>query len=168
MIRIAKSYRITSIADFIASRYGKSHLLGRLVTIITVVGIIPYIALQLKAVSMGYAVLTGMHDEQHHPMRVVHWFQDSTLYVAMILGIFTILFGARHLDATERHEGMVAAIAFESVVKLVAFLAWASSSPTASSMASATSSGGPTTIRSWPAADLSGGPASRTTAAGSR
>lgn len=123
MIRIAKSYRITSIADFIASRYGKSHLLGGLVTVITVVGIIPYIALQLKAVSMGYAVLTGMHDEQHHPMRVVHWFQDSTLYVAVILGIFTILFGARHLDATERHEGMVAAIAFESVVKLVAFLA---------------------------------------------
>jgi Na+/proline symporter/nitrogen-specific signal transduction histidine kinase len=123
MIRIAKSYRITSIADFIASRYGKSRLLGGLVTIITVVGIIPYIALQLKAVSMGYAVLTGVHDEQYHPMRVVHWFQDSTLYVAVVLGIFTILFGARHLDATERHEGMVAAIAFESVVKLVAFLA---------------------------------------------
>jgi Na+/proline symporter len=59
MIRIAKSYRITSIADFIASRYGKSHLLGGLVTVITVVGIIPYIALQLKAVSIGYAVLTG-------------------------------------------------------------------------------------------------------------
>ncbi len=123
MIRIAKSYRITSIADFIASRYGKSRLLGGLVTVITVFGIIPYIALQLKAVSMGYAVLTGMHDEQHHPMRVVHWFQDSTLYVAIVLGIFTILFGARHLDATERHEGMVAAIAFESVVKLIAFLA---------------------------------------------
>jgi Na+/proline symporter/signal transduction histidine kinase len=123
MIRIAKSYRITSIADFIASRYGKSHLLGGLVTVITVVGIIPYIALQLKAVSMGYAVLTGVHDEQYHPIRVVHWFQDSTLYVAVILGIFTILFGARHLDATERHEGMVAAIAFESVVKLIAFLA---------------------------------------------
>ncbi len=123
MIRIAKSYRITSIADFIASRYGKSHLLGGLVTVITVVGIIPYIALQLKAVSMGYAVLTGVHDEQYHPMRVVHWFQDSTLYVAIILGVFTILFGARHLDATERHEGMVAAIAFESVVKLIAFLA---------------------------------------------
>ena len=123
MIRIAKSYRITSIADFIASRYGKSHLLGGLVTVITVVGIIPYIALQLKAVSMGYAVLIGVHDAQYHPMQVVHWFQDSTLYVAIILSIFAILFGARHLDAMERHEGMVAAIAFESVVKLVAFLA---------------------------------------------
>lgn len=122
MIRIAKSYRITSIADFIASRYGKSHLLGGLVTVITVVGIIPYIALQLKAVSMGYTVLTGAGAEQAHSLRVAHWFQDSTLYVAIVLGIFTILFGARHLDATERHEGMVAAIAFESLVKLVAFL----------------------------------------------
>jgi Na+/proline symporter/nitrogen-specific signal transduction histidine kinase len=122
MIRIAKSYRITSIADFIASRYGKSHLLGGLVTVITVVGIIPYIALQLKAVSIGYAVLIGADVEQAYSLRVAHWFQDSTLYVAIILGIFTILFGARHLDATERHEGMVAAIAFESVVKLIAFL----------------------------------------------
>lgn len=123
MIRIAKSYRITSIADFIASRYGKSHLLGGLVTIITVVGIIPYIALQLKAVSMGYALLTGAGPEQVYSARVTHWFQDGTLYIAILLGVFTILFGARHLDATERHEGMVAAIAFESLVKLVAFLA---------------------------------------------
>jgi Na+/proline symporter/signal transduction histidine kinase len=122
MIRIAKSYRITSIADFIASRYGKSHLLGGLVTVITVVGIIPYIALQLKAVSIGYAVLIGADVEQAYSLKVAHWFQDSTLYVAIILGIFTILFGARHLDATERHEGMVAAIAFESIVKLIAFL----------------------------------------------
>ncbi|MBI1906899.1 MAG: histidine kinase [Rhodocyclales bacterium] len=122
MIRIAKSYRITSIADFIASRYGKSHLLGGLVTIITVVGIIPYIALQLKAVSSGYAVLTGGNGSSFHPTTVSHWLHDSTLYVALILALFTILFGARHLDATERHEGMVAAIAFESVVKLVAFL----------------------------------------------
>jgi Na+/proline symporter/nitrogen-specific signal transduction histidine kinase len=122
MIRIAKSYRVTSIADFIASRYGKSHLLGGLVTIITVVGIIPYIALQLKAVSSGYAVLTGGGGSQFHPTTVTHWLHDSTLYVALILALFTILFGARHLDATERHEGMVAAIAFESVVKLVAFL----------------------------------------------
>jgi len=122
MIRIAKSYRITSIADFIASRYGKSHLLGGLVTLITVVGIIPYIALQLKAVSIGYAVLTGIDANQIHSLRVAHWFQDSTLYVAVILGVFTILFGARHLDATERHEGLVAAIAFETIVKLVAFL----------------------------------------------
>lgn len=123
MIRIAKTYRITSIADFIASRYGKSHLLGGLVTIITVIGIIPYIALQLKAIASGYAVLTASPDDGFRTVHAAYWFQDSTLYVAIILAVFTILFGARHLDATERHEGMVAAIAFESVVKLVAFLA---------------------------------------------
>jgi hypothetical protein len=123
MIRIAKTYRITSIADFIASRYGKSHLLGGLVTIIAVVGMVPYIALQLKAVSSGYAVLTGRHDDYFYPVGLGGWLHDSTLYVALTLAVFTVLFGARHLDATERHEGMVAAIAFESVVKLLAFLA---------------------------------------------
>lgn len=123
MIRIAKAYRITSIADFIASRYGKSHLLGGLVTIITVIGIIPYIAIQLKAIATGYALLTHDSVDGFRAVHETHWFQDSTLYVALILAVFTILFGARHLDATERHEGMVAAIAFESVVKLVAFLA---------------------------------------------
>ncbi|MDT3672188.1 MAG: sensor histidine kinase [Aromatoleum sp.] len=122
MIRIAKTYRITSIADFIASRYGKSHLLGGLVTIIAVIGMVPYIALQLKAVSSGYAVLTGERDERFFPMQTDNWLQDGTLYVALTLAVFTVLFGTRHLDATERHEGMVAAIAFESVVKLVAFL----------------------------------------------
>lgn len=123
MIRIAKTYRITSIADFIASRYGKSHLLGGLVSIITVIGIIPYIALQLKAIATGYALLTHDSVTTFQAVHVAHWLQDSTLYVALILALFTILFGARHLDATERHEGMVAAIAFESIVKLVAFLA---------------------------------------------
>ncbi|WP_332673605.1 sensor histidine kinase [Aromatoleum sp.] len=122
MIRIAKTYRITSIADFIASRYGKSHLLGGLVTVIAVIGMVPYIALQLKAVSSGYAVLTGDRDEGFFPMPADNWVQDGTLYVALTLAVFTVLFGTRHLDATERHEGMVAAIAFESVVKLVAFL----------------------------------------------
>ena len=122
MIRIAKTYRITSIADFIASRYGKSHLLGGLVTVIAVIGMVPYIALQLKAVSSGYAVLTGARDDGFFPVPAAHWAQDGTLYVALTLAVFTVLFGTRHLDATERHEGMVAAIAFESVVKLIAFL----------------------------------------------
>jgi Na+/proline symporter/nitrogen-specific signal transduction histidine kinase len=117
MIRIAKTYRITSIADFVGSRYGKSPLLAGLVTLIAVVGIVPYIALQLKAVSAGYAVLTG-GGAGDSP----HWSQDSTFYVALALAGFTMIFGARQLDTTERHEGMVAAIAFESLVKLVAFL----------------------------------------------
>ena len=121
MIRIAKAYRITSIADFIGSRYGKSPLLAGLVTLIAVVGIVPYIALQLKGVSAGYALLTSPLGVNPEPL--LHWSQDSTFYVALALAGFAMVFGARHLDTTERHEGMVAAIAFESVVKLVAFLA---------------------------------------------
>ena len=124
MVRIGKAHRITSIADFIASRYGKSHLLGGLVTVIAVLGVIPYIALQLKAVSSSYAILI------HYPDIImpakagtVSWMADTTLYIALIMAAFTILFGTRHLDATERHEGMVAAVAFESVVKLVIFMA---------------------------------------------
>ena len=118
MIRITRTYRITSIADFIASRYGKSPLLAGAVTLITVVGIVPYIALQLKAVSAGYAVLTappaGPPDAP--------WWRDTAFYVALVMAGFTMVFGARHLDSAERHEGMVAAVAFESVVKLAAFL----------------------------------------------
>ncbi len=121
MIRIAKTYRITSIADFISSRYGKSPLLAGVVTLITVVGIIPYIALQLKGISVAYAVLTTPLDQ---PLITdQYWWQESTFYIALLLAGFTMVFGARHLDNTERHEGMVAAIAFESLVKLVAFLA---------------------------------------------
>ncbi|MFG1206689.1 ATP-binding protein [Xanthobacter flavus] len=119
MIRIAHTYRITSIADFIASRYGKSPLVAAVVTLITVVGIVPYIALQLKAVSAGYTVLTATGAHAAAPT----WWQDGTLLVALALALFTILFGTRHLDSAERHEGMVAAVAAESLVKLVAFLA---------------------------------------------
>ena len=121
MIRIARTYRITSVADFIASRYGKSPLIAGLVTLITVVGIIPYIALQLKAISSGYAMLTIPAGQT--VVTEPGWWQDSTLYVALALAGFIMLFGTRHLDMTERHEGMVAAIAFESLVKLIAFLA---------------------------------------------
>ncbi|MEX8520171.1 MAG: ATP-binding protein [Leptothrix sp. (in: b-proteobacteria)] len=120
MIRIARSYRITSIADFIASRYGKSPLLAGLVALITVIGIVPYIALQLKAVSVGYTLLTAGPGSG---ASAAAWWNDSAFYVALVLAAFTMVFGARHLDASERHEGMVAAIAFESLVKLGAFLA---------------------------------------------
>jgi len=120
MIRIAREYRITSIADFVASRYGKSPGLAALVTLITVVGIVPYIALQLKAVSSGYRLLT---EAPGAPAADLVWWRDGTLLVALALAAFTILFGTRHLDSAERHEGMVAAIAAESLVKLAAFLA---------------------------------------------
>ncbi len=118
MIRIARAYRLTSIADFIASRHGKSPSLAALVTVIAVVGIVPYMALQLKAVATGFELLTGTGDGASEP-----WWQDSTLYIALVLAGFAMMFGTRHLDATERHEGLVAAIAVESVVKLGAFLA---------------------------------------------
>jgi Na+/proline symporter/signal transduction histidine kinase len=124
MVRISKVNRITSIADFISARYGKSALLGGLVTVIAVVGIIPYIALQLKAVSTSFLILLQYPEVVMPPKgQAVALLQDTALYVALLLGAFAVLFGTRHLETTERHEGMVAAIAFESLVKLLAFLA---------------------------------------------
>ena len=118
MVRIARTYRITSIADFIASRYGKSRALAAIVTLLALVGVVPYVALQLKAVASGYGVLTGSLGQG-----TASGAQGVALIVALVLAGFTIAFGTRHLDNTERHEGMVAAIAAESVVKLLAFLA---------------------------------------------
>jgi Na+/proline symporter/nitrogen-specific signal transduction histidine kinase len=125
ILRISKQNRITSLADFIASRYGKSALLGGLVTVIAVIGILPYISLQLKAISTSFSILVQYPEiampalpADDAPVR-----QDTALWVAMILAAFTIAFGTRHLDAAEHHQGMVAAIAFESLVKLTAFLA---------------------------------------------
>ena len=121
MVRISKRYRITSIADLIASRYGKSTLLGGLVTLIAIIGTMPYIALQLKAISTSFSIMLSA---ENTPQRdVVLFTGDIALYIALFLAAFTVLFGTRSLDATERHEGMVLAIAFESIVKLVAFLA---------------------------------------------
>ncbi|MCR6628759.1 MAG: hypothetical protein NVV74_01120 [Magnetospirillum sp.] len=120
MVRIAKAHRITSIADFIAARYGKSGLIAGLVTVVAVVGIMPYLSLQLKAVSTTFTVLLHWPDLDASPTPVLG---DGVLLVAGTLAAFAILFGTRHIDASERHEGMVLAIAFESVAKLVAFMA---------------------------------------------
>jgi signal transduction histidine kinase len=123
MVLISKVHRITSLADFIASRYGKSALVAGLVTVIAVIGILPYISLQLKAISTAFEIV-HLHDvEGLHGARGGSFLADTAFYVALVLAAFTIMFGTRHLDASERHEGMVAAIAFESLVKLVAFLA---------------------------------------------
>ena len=124
MIRISRRNRITSLADFVSARYGKSARLGALVTVIAVVGIVPYISLQLKAISNTFDILQAYPEipaaaGQASPPVL----SDTALYVALVLAVFTILFGTRKLDASERHEGMVAAIAFESLVKLVAFVA---------------------------------------------
>ncbi|MEI6558354.1 MAG: sensor histidine kinase [Rhodospirillaceae bacterium] len=123
ILRIAKRQRTTSIADFIAARYGKSQLLGGLVTVIAVVGVTPYIALQLKAVAVSFDVISAAG-----PMNLASdiarpLLQDKALYVALGMAAFGIIFGTRHIDAAEHHPGMVAAVAFESVIKLVSFLA---------------------------------------------
>ena len=124
ILRISKVNRITSLADFIASRYGKSALLGGLVTVIAVIGILPYISLQLKAISSSYAILV-QYPEIIMPAKVdaAPFREDTALWVALILAAFTIAFGTRHLDAAEHHPGLVSAIAFESLVKLLAFVA---------------------------------------------
>jgi Na+/proline symporter/signal transduction histidine kinase len=124
IIRICKRDRITSLADFVSARYGKSQLLGGLVTVIAVLGLVPYIALQLKAISTTFTILRAdAVPTAAGAGETVPVLQDTGLYAALLLAAFTIVFGTRHLDATERHEGMVAAIAFESLVKLLAFLA---------------------------------------------
>src|SRR5213079_72597 len=104
--------------------YGKSALVGGLVTIIAVIGILPYISLQLKAVSNSFTILV-QYPEIVMPANAgaLSMRQDTAFWVALILAIFTIAFGTRHLDAAEHHQGMVAAIAFESLVKLLAFVA---------------------------------------------
>jgi Na+/proline symporter/nitrogen-specific signal transduction histidine kinase len=124
ILRISKQNRITSLADFISSRYGKSAVLGGLVTVIAVIGILPYISLQLKAISSSYSILV-QYPEIMMPAKegAVTVLNDTAFWIAVILAAFTIAFGTRHLDAAEHHQGMVAAIAFESLVKLLAFLA---------------------------------------------
>ena len=123
ILRIAKRQRSTSIADFIAARYGKSQLLGGLVAAIAVFGVTPYIALQLKAVSISFDLLagtdpTGLGTGPHAAI-----LGDKAFYVALLMAAFAIVFGTRNIDAAEHHQGMVAAVAFESVVKLLSFLA---------------------------------------------
>lgn len=116
MVRIKNRYRITSIADFISARYEKSQLLAAVVTLIALIGNMPYIALQLKAIKSSFTILTApgsggsIFTEHFGP------------FIVIVMTFFTIIFGARKLDPTERHRGMITAIALESLVKLIAFL----------------------------------------------
>ena len=112
LVRIAKVHRTTSIADLISSRYGKSPSLAVLVTVIAVIATTPYIALQLQSVTRSYQVIAGEADGI-----------TTAFWVAAGMALFTILFGTRNLDANERHHGVVAAIAFEAIVKLLALIA---------------------------------------------
>ncbi|WP_311948195.1 NahK/ErcS family hybrid sensor histidine kinase/response regulator [Halomonas piscis] len=117
MIRVAKHQNITSIADFIASRYGKAQSLAVLASLIALIGTLPYIALQLKAVASSFSILTDSASAPHEPL-----FGDAAFYIAAVMALFAILFGTRHTDATEHHEGLIHAVAFESLIKLAAFV----------------------------------------------
>lgn len=116
LLRIGRTQRITSIADLISSRYGKSATLGVVVTLLAVIGSTPYIALQLQSITTSFSVFstsgTGFADGK-----------ISAFWIAAVLAVFTIVFGTRNVDANERHHGVVTAIALEAVVKLLALLA---------------------------------------------
>jgi Na+/proline symporter/nitrogen-specific signal transduction histidine kinase len=119
MVRVGRSQRITSIADLISSRYGKSNTLAVFVTLLAVIGTTPYIALQLQSVTLSFQAFAEMDVTQVNPISQ----QSTALWVAAGLAAFTILFGTRNLDANERHHGVVMAIALEAVVKLFALVA---------------------------------------------
>ena len=119
IVRLAKSQNITSIADFIAARYGKQQSVAALVALIAIVGTIPYIALQLKAVSSMFGTVFVHVAPDFTPNAI----GDTALLVALAMAAFAILFGTRHIDATEHQDGLMLAIATESIVKLAAFLA---------------------------------------------
>ena len=123
ILRVSKAHRITSIADLLASRFGKSGAVAGLVTIIAVIGSVPYIALQLKAVSTSLKVLLEYQGSFGEGIEGASVLGKTELWVAAVLALFAILFGTRKIDASERHEGIVAAIAFESIIKLVSFVA---------------------------------------------
>lgn len=123
MLIIAKQQNTTSIADFVAARYGKSQGLAALISAIALLVVLPYIALQLKALTMSFSVLSeGASTATLTTPPDTPW-ADTGLYVAVLMAIFTIFFGTRHVNPRESHQGLILAIAFESVVKLAAFLA---------------------------------------------
>ncbi len=121
IIRIAKEKRLTSIADFIATRYGRDHTLAILVTIVAVLGVVPYIALQLKAIATTFELVTQpLGADSGGP---IFFWQDTAFHISWAMALFVIVFGTRDIDASEQHPGMILAVAFESMVKLLAILA---------------------------------------------
>ncbi|MBS7539070.1 hybrid sensor histidine kinase/response regulator [Ancylobacter lacus] len=120
VIRLAKTQNITSIADFIAARYGKSQGVAALVALVGIAGTLPYIALQLKAVAGSLLVMLGDFEGIGLNQPALG---DLSLIIAIAMAVFAVLFGTRHIDATEHQEGLMLAIATESIVKLIAFLA---------------------------------------------
>lgn len=122
IILISKKQHITSIADFVSSRYGKNTFIGVLTTLVILLGIIPYISIQLKALGLSFELITSGQN-QNEFWDGSAFYRDKVNYFTILLALFTILFGTRNLDPNERHEGLITAIAFESIIKLIAFLA---------------------------------------------
>lgn len=120
IVRLAKTQNITSLADFIAARYGKNQGVAATVTLIAVFGALPYVSLQLKAVSSSIAAVLGGEGTIAYVTAPI--VGDLALLVSLALALFSILFGTRHIDATEHQHGLVFAVAVESLVKLAAFL----------------------------------------------
>src|SRR3954469_6905359 len=118
VIRLAKSQNITSIADFIAARYGKSQAVAVVVATIAIIGSVPYIALQLKAVASSLETI--LSEEQ--AFSSIPLIGDMALMVTLAMAAFAVLFGTRQTDATEHQHGLMLAVATESIVKLVAFI----------------------------------------------
>jgi Na+/proline symporter/nitrogen-specific signal transduction histidine kinase len=121
LVRIAKTHRITSIADFISARYGKSTRIAAVATVFAVIATVPYIALQLKSVATSLDTLTTGHSILSPGTEGL--FADTAFWVAVSMAVFVIIFGTRNIGADEHHPGIVLAIALESLVKLGAFLA---------------------------------------------
>ncbi len=122
MILVSRRQNVTSIADFLGSRYGKSRAVAVLATLTAVIGVLPYIALQMQAVTVTFEVLVGSDVAQLLNASLPPPWRDTSMFVAAIMALFTILFGVRNVQATEQHRGMMLAIAFESLVKLAALL----------------------------------------------
>src|SRR5271154_6178873 len=118
IVRLAKGQNITSIADFVAARYGKSPAVAATVALIAIIGMIPYIALQLKAVSSSVATILAAASAGSSAAQP--FLGDIALFVALLMAAFAVLFGTRHIDATEHQDGLMLAIATESIIKLVA------------------------------------------------
>ena len=117
VIRISKQHKISSIADFISLRYGNNRFLGALITVICVLATVPYISLQLKAISETFGIMTR---KSNYVATTV--FDDSTFYIAVLLAVFAAFYGTQKTDASEKHRGIVVSAAFESILKLVFFL----------------------------------------------
>lgn len=119
LVRIGRAQRITSIADLVSSRFGKSTQLGMIVTVISVIAATPYIALQLQSVTLSFAVFAETGGANWNEAD----FNAAAVWTSVGLAVFTVIFGTRNLDANERHHGVVMAIAVEAVVKLLALVA---------------------------------------------